>query len=143
TVSGPNVGSTVKGFKVAATTGEQAGKEVDFVAERKDRPTVYLFVQAENFSRPQGRFMHNLDEELAKGIEGAPDAAVVAVWLTDNAEMSKDYLPKVHGSLQFQKTILTVFEGRKGGPIDWSINDHSYLTAVVVRGGNVVASKGY
>ena len=66
TVSGPNVGSTVKGFKVAATTGEQAGKEIDFVAERKGRPTVYLFVQAENFSRPQGRFMHNLDDELAK-----------------------------------------------------------------------------
>jgi hypothetical protein len=143
TVSGPNVGTAVKGFKVSATTGEKAGNEVDFVAERKDKPTVYLFVQAETWSRPQGRFMRILDEEIAKGIEGAEDAAVVAVWLTDDAAMSKDYLPRVHQSLQFQKTTLAVFEGRKLGPDDWSINDHAYLTAVVVRGGSVVASKGY
>jgi hypothetical protein len=141
--SGPNVGATVKGFKVLAATGEKVGNEVDFVAERKDRPTVYLFVQAENWSRPVARFMFTLDEELAKGIEGADDAATVAIWLTDDANPVKDYLPRVQDSLQLKKTTLTLFEGRKAGPADWSINDQAYLTAVVVRGGTVVSSRGY
>jgi hypothetical protein len=141
--SGPNVGSVVKGLMVFATTGEKAGNEVDFVMERKDQPTVYLFVQAEHWERPTARFMRTLDEQIAKGIDGAPEAAVVAVWLTDDVGATKEYLPRAQGSLQFQKTALAVFEGQKTGPADWSINDQAFLTAVVVRGGMVVASLGF
>lgn len=141
--SGPNVGDAVKGFKVFAATGEKAGNEVDFVSERKDLPTVYLFVQSEHWSRPNARFMRDLDEALAKGVEGAEGVQAVAVWLSDDFATARDYLPRAQQSLQFQKTTLAAFDGQKTGPAAWSVNDQAHLTVVVVRGGKAVASRGY
>ncbi len=68
---------------------------------------------------------------------------MVAVWLTDNPDKSKAYLPIAQRSIRLQKTPLAVFEGGKNGPDGWSINDMAGLTAVVVREGKVVFSKGY
>lgn len=106
-----------KPCKVFAVTGEFAGKEVDLLAERKEKPTVYLFVSAENWDRPIGRYLKALDEQLAKGIDGAPDAAAVAIWLTNDVPKSKEYLPIAQRSLQFSKTDLAVFDGQLQGPM--------------------------
>jgi hypothetical protein len=92
--SGPRAGEPVKGLKVSIAAGDRVGQEVDFVAERKDRATAYLFVQAEHWSRPIARFLRTLDGELAKAIEGADDAAAVAIWLTDDTGEAKQYLPR-------------------------------------------------
>jgi hypothetical protein len=141
--SGPRVGEPLKGLRVTIAAGDRVGQEVDFVAERKDRATAYLFVQAEHWSRPIARFVRTLDDELAKGIEGADDAAAVAIWLTEDTGAAKQYLPRALQSLQLQKTTLAVFEGTKSGPPDWSVNDQAHLSVVVVRAGKVVASRGF
>jgi hypothetical protein len=140
--SGPRTGEPVKGLKVSIAAGDRVGQEVDFVGERKDRATAYLFVQAEHWSRPIARFVRRLDDEL-EGIKGADDATAVAIWLTDDTGEAKQYLSRAQQSLQLQKTTLAVFEGTKSGPPDWSVNDQAHLSVVVVCGGKVVVSRGF
>src|SRR6516162_7311557 len=132
--SGPKPSAMVATLKVYAVTGEPKDKEIDYAALRKDKPTVYVFVSAKDFSRPMFRFLKKLDEDLDD------DGLVVAVWLTDDADKSKEYLPKI--SQYFKSAALTVFGGT-AGPKDWAINIDAHLTAVVAHKGKVVKSFGY
>jgi hypothetical protein len=138
--SGPATGEKVAALKVHAVTGSQAEKELDYAAERKDKPTIYVLIQADKWDRPVARFLKTLDGQVAKT---ADDAAVVAVWLTDDVDKAKEYLPRAQQSLNLEHTVLTVFAGDKGGPQGWSLNLDATATAVVVREGKVVASFGY
>jgi hypothetical protein len=135
--SGPKAGEKVAELKVFAVTGPIENKDVDYAAERKDEPTVYLFVQTEHWKRPIARFIKVLDGKLA---EADDKARGVAVWVGGDADKSKEYLPKANQSLSLEKTALTVFTGDKGGPNNWGINSDAHLTAVVVHKGKVVKS---
>ena len=132
--SGPKEGDKVATLMVYAVTGEPKDKEVDYAGLLKDKPTVYVFVSAKDFGRPMFRFLKKLDEDLGD------DGLVVAVWLTDDADKSKEYLPKI--SQYFKGSALTVFGGTTG-PKDWAINPDAHLTAVVAHKGKVVKSFGY
>jgi hypothetical protein len=140
--SGPKAGDKVPALKAFGVVGTVEGKEADFAAERKDAPTIYIFVQAEEGGipvggRPAARFMKVLDTEIAK-IDGA---AAVAVWLGDKAfDKHKEYLPKINKSLSFEKTALAAFDGDKSGPKDWGVNPDAHLTVVVAHKGKVVKS---
>jgi hypothetical protein len=138
--SGPDRGATVPTLKVFDATGAQQGKEADYTAERGRKPTIFVFVRADRWTRPMARFLKKLDEALSK--EGG-DASVVAVWLTDDVDKTKEYLPIAQRSLQFQATALTCFTGGKTGPKGWNINDDAHLTAVVANGGKIAATFGY
>jgi hypothetical protein len=138
--SGPDLGKNVPPLKVFDATGPHKGKEVDYAAERKQRPTIYLFIQAEKWDRPMARFLRKLDEALQKEDE---ESSMVVVWLTDNPDKTKEYLPVAQQSLQLQKTTLTCFTGEKAGPKDWNINGDAHLTAVVTTKGKVAATFGY
>src|SRR5437868_15446258 len=78
--SGPEVGKAVPALKVFDATGPHKTKEVDYAQERKGKPTVYLFIQADKWDRPMARFVKELEKAVQK--ESA-EALVVAVWLTD------------------------------------------------------------
>jgi hypothetical protein len=132
--SGPKQGEKVAALKVYAVTGEPKEEQVDYAELRKGKPTVYVFVSAKDFGRPMFRFLKKLDEDLGD------DGLVVAVWLTDDPDKSKGYLPKV--SHYFKRAALTVFDGT-AGPKDWGINPDAHLTAVVANKGKVVKSFGY
>jgi len=136
--SGPKEGDKVSALPVFAVTGDPKDKDVNYVEQRKEKPTVFVFVQAEHWSRPMFRFVKKLDEILP---ELSEDAIPVAVWLAEKPDESKDYLPKI--SQYFTKTPLTVFTGEKAGPKDWGLNVDAHATAVVVNKGKVVASFGY
>ncbi len=138
--SGPAAGSAAKACKVVALTKDEADKEVDVTAQRGDKPTVFVFVQADKWDRPVARFLRTLDQDLAKNRE---DVQIVVVWLTDNVEMSKTYVPKARDALKLSQTTFTVFPGDKSGPDGWAINGDAHLTAVVVEKGKVAASFGY
>ena len=71
------------------------------------------------------------------------DGLVVAVWLTDDADKTKDYLPVAQQSLQFQATALACFTGGKAGPEGWGGNADAHATAVVAAGEKVAATFGY
>lgn len=143
--SGPKAGEKVPELKAFGVTGTVEGKEADFVADRKDAPTIYLFVKAEEGGlpvggRPLGRFMKVLDTEVAK-LEGV---VVVAVWLGDKAfDKHKEYLPKFHKAFSLEKTSLAAFDGERTGPNNWGVNADAHLTVVVVNKGKVVKSFAY
>ncbi len=133
--SGPKAGEKVGEVKVTVAVGDKEGKEIDIAAERKDEPTVYLFVNAEKFSRPMARFMKKIDDKVS---EAGDKAEAVAVWVGGDLAMNKERLPKINMSMKFTKTALTVFDGP--GPNGWGINTDAHLTAVVVVKGKVVKS---
>jgi hypothetical protein len=137
--SGPEKGSKVPALKVYDATGENKEKTVDYARLRKDKPTVYLFVAADKFSRPMNRFMKTLDGKVEKELE---DVYLVAVWLTDDEEKTKEFLPRVQMSVNYEKTALTVFKG-KDGPKGWNINSDAHLSVVVAHKGKVTARFGY
>jgi hypothetical protein len=137
--SGPDVGSKVPALKVFDSTGPHKDKEVDYPVERKDRPTVYVFIQADKWDRPMARFLRKLDEAVQK----TEEAAVVAVWLTDHPDKTKEYLPLAQQSLQFQVTALTCYPGERAGPQGWNVNADAHLTAVVANRQKVAAMFGY
>jgi hypothetical protein len=136
--SGPEAGAVVPALKVFDVTGPHADKELDYAADRKDRPTVYLFVVADKWERPVARFLKKLDEQVAKHA----DARAVAVWLTDDPDATKRYLPLVQQSLKFDATALTYYPVAKKTPDGWGLNLEAGVTAVVVNKGKVTASFG-
>ena len=95
--SGPDKGAKVAALSVYDATGMYKDKTVDYAAERKDRPTVYLLIQADKFDRPMNRFMKTLDQKVKKDHEGV---YVVAVWLTEDLDKTKELLPRVQQSVQ-------------------------------------------
>jgi hypothetical protein len=133
--SGPKVGDKIEDFKVFGTVGLFEGKEGSYVKERKEDPTVFVFVQHEHWGRPLARFLKTLDKD---GKEASEKSAVVAVWLSEKPEGLKTHLPKVQMSLNFVNTSLGVYEGEKSGPNNWGINSDAHCTVVVVHKGKVI-----
>ena len=138
--SGPESGTKVPELKVYDATGAHKEKDVDYSADRKDKPTVYLFINAEKFDRPMNRFMKTLDGAVKKDFEGA---YVVAVWVGGDADKTKELLPRVQQSVQYEATALTLFAGDKEGPKGWGVNADVRLTAVVANKAKVTARFGY
>jgi hypothetical protein len=138
-VSGPEKGAAVPALSVHDATGLHKDKTVDYAAERRDKPTVYLFVRSDRFDRPMNRFMKTLDTQVKKDY---PDVYVVAVWVTEDVDKTKEYLPRVQQSVQYQATALTV-GGDKEGPKGWNVNTDAHLTVVVATKGKVTATFAY
>jgi len=87
-----------------------------------------------------GPLSRDADKELSSDRQ---DVAVVAVWLTDDVEKTKEYLPRVQQSLNLSQTTLAVHSGDKNGPPGWSINPGAHLTAIVAEDSRVTASFGF
>lgn len=138
-VSGPKVGDKAEDFTAIGVSGVLDGKEGSYLKERKDNPTIYVFVRADVFSRPTAQFLKGLDTALK---DSPQKAAVVAIWLTDKVDASKEYLPKANMSLNFVNTSLGVF-GDKSGPKNWGINPDAYVTSVAVKNGKVTSVNAY
>jgi hypothetical protein len=138
--SGPSAGSTVAALKAVAATGDAVGKEVDYATERKERPTLFVFVQADHWDRPVARFLRALDQALAKDRN---EVQIIAVWLTDDVAKAKDYLPKAQEALKLSQTTFAVCSGDKGGPAGWGINADAHITAVVAQDQKVRGSFGF
>jgi hypothetical protein len=138
--TGPTKGEKVPALPVFDLTGEHKDKEVDYAMIRKDKPSVFLLVNADKWDRPMARFMKQLEEAIRKDCD---EAYVVAVWLTDDAGKTKEYLPRAQQSLRLQATALTCYEGEKTGPKEWNINPDAHLSVVVAQKQRVVATFGY
>jgi hypothetical protein len=140
-ISGPEKGKAVPALKVYDATGDHKDKDIDYVADRKDKPTIYLLIRADKFDRPMNRFMKTLDETIVKDFK---DVYVVAVWLTEDVDKTKEFLPRVQKSVSYQHTALTCFLGDiKEGPKNWNVNGDAHLTAVLANKTKVTATFGY
>jgi len=137
--SGPDKDKKVPALKVHDRTGKNKDKEIDYVARRKDKATIYLLLPADKFDRPMARFMKKLDTKVDEDFE---DVYIVAVWLTDDLDKTKKYLPKVQQSINYDKTALTCVKGTEG-PKGWNINSDAHMTVVIAHKGKVVSKTGY
>lgn len=136
--SGPPAGEKVPALRVFAATGPQKDKELDYAAQRADRVTVYVLIS--DWDRPVARFLKTLDGAV-KGESATGE--VVAAWLTDDKEKTKNYLPLAQQSLKMENTSLVVSLSDKTGPDNWNINPNVRVTVVVASGGKVVQANGY
>lgn len=143
TINSTAAADPLKPFKVFVAAGNNAGTEVDIVAQRKEATTIYLFVGASNWARPVAGYIRKFDKEVATGVPGAEGAAIVVVWLSDEPAKGKEYLPKAQMSLNLSRTDWTVFEGQKAGPDGWNVDIASALTTVIVRGNKEVGRLQY
>jgi hypothetical protein len=84
--------------------------------------------------------MKVLDQEVEK-LGG--DAKAVAVWLTDEKEKTKEYLPKAQQSLDFDVTTMALHPDLNTGPEGWGINSDADLTVVVAAEKKVAARFGF
>ncbi|PAW90277.1 MAG: hypothetical protein B9S33_01970 [Pedosphaera sp. Tous-C6FEB] len=134
--SGPAVDSTLPELTAAAATGDDAGKKVTFTTARKGKPTIYVFVRADKFDRPIARYLKTLDKAL---VELGKDTHVVAVWVTEDADQTREYLPKVQQSIKLEASTLAFYADEKIGPSAWALNDRAHVTTIVTDGTKVKA----
>lgn len=134
--SGPAVDSALPELKADAVTGDEAGKKVTFTTIRKAKPTVYVFIRADKFDRPIARYLKTLDKALG---ELGKDTHVIAVWITDDTEKTREYLPKVQQSIKLEATTLAFYAEDKLGPNAWALNDRAHVTTIVTDGVKVKA----
>lgn len=134
--SGPAVDSALPELKADAATGDDAGRKVTFTTARKGKPTVYIFIRADKFDRPIARYLKALDKAL---VELGKDTHVVAVWLTDDVDKTREYLPKVQQSIKLEATTFAFYAEDKVGPNAWAINDRAHVTTIVTDGAKVKA----
>jgi len=138
--SGPAVGSDVPALQVHAVTGPVTYTQVDYASQRGDQPTIYLFVPRDKWDRPIARFIKQLDQQAG---EVHKDVLLVGVWLTDNPESTREYLPLAQQSLKLDRTALTYFHGDDYSPADWAINDRAHLTVVIANRKKVASTMSY
>jgi hypothetical protein len=138
--SGPDKGKPVPALKVFDGTGALVGKEIDYAAERGQKPTIYLLIWADKWDRPMARFFRDLDQAAIK--QGG-DAAIVAVWVGGDAEKNKTYLPIAQGALKLQASTLTAYTADVLGPNEWAVNNDAHITVVVAGHGKVTEVLGY
>jgi hypothetical protein len=134
--SGPKPGEKVPALKVFSVVGDEENKEIDAAKLRGKKPTIYLFVRADRLTRPIHRAMRTLDQEVDK-LGG--ETRLFAIWLTDDKEKTKEYLPK----LKFDVTTLALHPDLTTGPEHWGINSDADLTVVVASEQKVVARFGF
>ncbi len=134
--SGPAVDSPLPELKADAVTGDDAGKKTTFTTTRKAKPTVYVFIRADKFARPIARYLKVLDKALA---ELGKDRHVVAVWITEDADKTREYLPKVQQSIKLEATTLALYAEDKNGPNARAINDRAHVTSIASDGTKVKA----
>ncbi|MCC7419800.1 MAG: hypothetical protein IT428_05945 [Planctomycetaceae bacterium] len=139
-VSGPTIGGDVPALKAHATTGASAGKEVDFAADRGKKPTIYILIQGEHWSRPMARFLKSLEGTVKKANS---ETTIVVVWLTDDVGGLKTQLPRVQESLKFESTTLAVYEKDKSGPDQWAVNSDAHLTLAIATDGKIAKTFGF
>jgi hypothetical protein len=138
--SGPTVGEKIPPLKMLHVVGDNEGNEADATADRAEKPTVYLFVRTDRWTRPVARTIKVLDEKVNKE---SGDARLFAVWLTDDKEKTKEYLPRAQQSLKLERTALLLHPDLNTGPEHWGINSDADLTVVVTANKKVAARFGF
>jgi hypothetical protein len=131
--SGPQVGDSLKDFKVHAFSGNDAGKDVDVLKKLGNQPILLIFVH--KITRPALRFLRPVDDHVSK--ENKQAAQVV--WLAEDKEKTLEYLKRAQSSLNLKMPIGVSLDG-KDGPGTYGLNDKVTLTILLAREQKVLAN---
>jgi len=134
--SGPQVGDKLGDFKIHAFSGPEAGKEVMFLSQIKDKPALVIFVQ--KITRPGLQFLRPVDDYASK----EEKLAAHVVWLTGDKgdkEETEKFLDRAKNSLKLETPVSICLDGKEG-PAAYGLNDRVAITVLVAKDGKVVAN---
>lgn len=136
--SGPKADAKIPALKATFASGKYETQEIDIAGERKNDPTIYLFINNEKFDRPTGKLIRTIDSSLESMDE---KMHAYAIWVGGDANVHRERLSRIHQSLKFEKTDL-------GWPSDakleeWNISPDAILTIVVAKDGKVAKTFGW
>jgi hypothetical protein len=133
--SGPQPGEKLSPFKVVGVFDALAGKEVDFVAEAKEKPTLLIFVHS--VTRPSAAVTRALScwaESRAKdGLQH------YIVWLAPDRNEAEQFLNRARKSLGVKSPLGIALDGAEG-PGAYGLNRKVILTILVAKEGKVTAN---
>lgn len=134
--AGPEVGAGVPKLSAAVLQAGDDYVDADLATTSKEKFVVYLLVNSSKWDRPIARFLKTLDSKLR---EYGASPEIAAVWITGTVDETKQYLPKVRQSLQFEHTTLAAVADDGNGPADWNTSADASLTVVIADRGKVAA----
>jgi hypothetical protein len=130
--SGPQVGEKLPALPVRGVFGEDAGKELDFVAAADGKPLVLVFVHEMN--RPSIGFTRALTTYTVKRAKDGLTTGVV--WLDDDTTEAENTLQRVKHALT-PNTPIGISADGKEGPGSYGLNREVTLTILVGNEGKV------
>lgn len=133
--SGPQVGEPLPRFIVRGAFDDQAGKEIDFVAQAADQPIVLIFIH--DATRPSIAMTRILSAyTLARAEDGLRTGVV---WLEDDATAAENTLKRIRHALTPGVPTGVSLDGREG-PGSYGLNRNVMLTILVANKGKVTAN---
>ena len=133
--SGPQVGEKLSPFTVRGVFDQDAGKEIDFVAQAGGKPIVLIFVHDVN--RQSISMTRILSQYTSSRVKDG--LATGVVWLDDDATEAETRLKKIRHALTPQAPIGISVDGREG-PGSYGLNRSVMLTILVGKEGKVTAN---
>lgn len=133
--SGPQLGEKLPSFKVRGVFDDDAGKDLDFVAQADGKPIVLIFVHDVN---RQSIGMTRILSQYT--VSRAKDGLVTGVvWLNDDATEAENTLKRVRHALAAKAPIGVSPDGREG-PGSYGLNRNVMLTILVGKEGKVTGN---
>lgn len=133
--SGPQVGERLPPLKVRGVFDQEAGQEIDFVANAGDKPLVLIFVHDLN---RQSIGMTRILSQYTVG-RAKDGLATGIVWLDDDATSAESTLKRIRHALTPRAPLGISLDGREG-PGSYGLNRKVMLTILVGKGGKVTAN---
>ncbi len=133
--SGPQVGEKLSSFKVRGVFDDEAGKDIDFIAQADGKPIVLIFVhdinrQSVSMTRIlSGYAVSRARDGLSTGV----------IWLDDDATAAENQLKKMRHALTPKAPTGISLEGREG-PGSYGLNRNVMLTILVGKDGKVTGN---
>jgi hypothetical protein len=133
--SGPQVGEKLAPFKVRGVFDDDAGKELDFVAQANGQPIVLIFVH--DATRPSIGMTRILSTYTVGRAKDGLRTGIV--WLADDATEAENALKRMRHALTPQAPTGISLDGREG-PGSYGLNRNVMLTILVGKEGRVTAN---
>ncbi len=133
--SGPQVGEALPAFSVREVFGDDAGKEIDFVARADGKPLVLVFVHDVN--RLSISFTRILTQYTVS--RSADSLQTGVVWLRDDVTEAENELNRIRHALAPGAPIGISVNGAEG-PGSYGLNRNVTLTVLVAHENKVTAN---
>ena len=125
--SGPPVGETAEPFEFEAATGDDAGKTVDPLKARADKPVLMIFIS--DLNRQGFALLKQLDKygrlRQPEGLE------VVIVRVADDREGAAKHA-KLLFDLYDVKSLAGIAKEGKSGPKDYNLHEEAKMTVLLI-----------
>jgi hypothetical protein len=133
--SGPQPGEKLPSFKVRGVYDDLEGKDLDFIAQARGKPTVLIFVH--KLTRPNMALVRAITKYAFT--RKKDDLHTFIVWLSPDRTEAAQYLKRARRSLNFVVPVGISLDGAEG-PGAYGLNRKVQLTILVARDNKATAN---